>query len=86
MLGLRLDSCCLLRQSGGDTEDIKDEFKGTDFAGALGLGVDLPMGLGFGARYVIGFSQIAEDTVEFPEVKNSAIQLYACYTLFGKKK
>jgi len=74
-------------EADGDTEDIKDDFKGTDISGAFGLGVDLPMGLGFGARYIIGFSQIAEDEPDFQtEVKNSAIQIYACYTLFGKKK
>ncbi len=72
-------------ESGGDKQDVKDEFKGTDIAGAFGLGVDLPMGLGFGARYIIGFTQIAEEDVETPEVKNSAIQIYACYKLFGKK-
>lgn len=70
----------------GDSEDIKDEFKGTDFSGAFGLGVDLPMGLGFGARYILGFTKIAEEDVEAPEVKNSAIQIYASYKLFGKKK
>jgi len=70
----------------GDKSDVKDDFKGTDIAGAFGLEVDLPIGLGFGARYVIGFSQISEDPDNFAEVKNSAFQLYARYTLFGKKE
>lgn len=73
-------------ESDGDKEDIKDEFKGTDIGGAFGLGVDLPMGLGFGARYIIGLSELADDTDNSGEWKNSALQLYACYKLFGKKK
>jgi len=72
-------------ESGGDKQDVKDEFKGSDISGAFGLGVDLPIGLGFGARYIVGFSQIAEEDVETPEVKNNTIQIYLCYKLFGKK-
>jgi Outer membrane protein beta-barrel domain len=72
-------------ESDGDKEDIKDEFKATDIGGAFGMGVDLPMGLGFGARYIIGFSELAEDTDNVGEWKNSAFQLYLCYKIFGKK-
>lgn len=70
----------------GDKEDVKDDFKKADIGGVVGLGVDLPIGLGFGARYVLGFSQISDDTDENGEVKNSVFQLYACYKLFGKKE
>jgi hypothetical protein len=71
----------------GDTEDIKDDFKGVDFGAGTGVEFDLPMGLGFGARYVFGLSNIAEDGEDFDnvEVKNGAFQIYAKYNLFGKK-
>jgi hypothetical protein len=42
----------------GNSEDIKDGLKGLDFGLGIGAGVDLPMGLGFSARYVAGLSNI----------------------------
>jgi len=71
----------------GDTEDLKEEevVKGTDFGGAIGAGVDLPMGVGFGARYIFAFGHVTEDTDAFPEIKNSNIQIFVSYKLFGKK-
>lgn len=71
--------------SDGDTEDIKDSFKGSDLGLAFGGGVDLPMGLGFGIRYTAGLSQISEDEDENGEWKNNNIQLYVSYKLFGAK-
>ena len=73
-------------ESDGDTEDVKDSFKGSDFGLAVGGGVDLPMGLGFGARYTFGLSKIADDPDFWDgDWSNSAFQLYASYKLFGKK-
>ena len=71
----------------GDTEDIKDDMKGIDFAGATGVEFDLPSGLGFGARYVLGISNVAEDDADFDglEIKNRAFQLYVKYTIFGRE-
>ena len=70
----------------GDTEDIKDDLKGLDVAGATGVEVDLPSGLGFGARYVLGFTNVADadgaDADDF-EIKNRAFQLYVKYRIFG---
>jgi len=69
----------------GDTEDIKDDMKGIDFAGATGVEFDLPSGLGFGARYVLGFSNVADDDADFDdlEIKNRSFQLYVKYKIFG---
>jgi hypothetical protein len=70
----------------GDTADIKDDIKGIDVAGATGVEIDLPMGFGFGARYVLGFSNIAEDDPDFDgEIKNRTFQLYVKYKIFGGK-
>jgi hypothetical protein len=71
----------------GEEEDLKDGFKGTDFAAAAGGEVDLPNGLGFGLRYVLGLSNVSEQESEFPiaEAKNRVIQIYVKYNLFGKK-
>ena len=70
----------------GDTADIKDDIKGIDVAGATGVEIDLPMGVGFGARYVLGFSNVAEDNPDFDgEIKNRTFQLYVKYTIFGAK-
>ena len=37
-----------------DDEDVKDDYKGTDIGVAAGVGIDLPMGLNFGFRFVKG--------------------------------
>ena len=41
----------------GQTEDVKDDYKGTDIGVAAGIGIDLPMGLNFGFRFVKGCYQ-----------------------------
>ena len=71
----------------GDTEDIKDLIKGMDIGAATGAEYELPNGLGFGARFVLGFSNIAdpEDPDDDVELKNRTFQLYVKYILFGKK-
>ena len=73
----------------GDEEEIKDDIKGVDVAGATGVEVNLPNGLGFGARYVLGFTNnIDTDDPDLDnlELKNRVIQLYVTYTLFGGSK
>lgn len=68
-----------------DGEDVKDGFKGMDLGAGFGAGVDLPMGLGFQARYVLGLSNIAEAEEDFDDLKvtNTAFQLSVTYKLFG---
>jgi len=67
----------------GQTEDVKDEFKSTDIGVAAGIGIDLPIGLNFGFRFVKGMTNIA-DSDDYKQ-KNYALQFSAGYKLFGKK-
>jgi hypothetical protein len=68
----------------GNSEDIKDGLKGLDLGAGIGVGVDLPMKLGFSARYVIGLSDIADDSDDEGSLKNNTIQLSVTYKLFGE--
>ncbi|NJW52629.1 porin family protein [Salinimicrobium oceani] len=63
-------------ESETETEDLKDDTKGVDFALAAGLGYKLEMGLFFEARYNLGLSNIwdYEDEDDFSQ-KNNVIQL-----------
>lgn len=67
----------------GDTNDVKDDFKGSDISGAFGIEVDLPMKIGFGARYVLGLSNVLTDDGSFGDakLKNSTIQVYVKFRL-----
>ncbi|SMO60058.1 Outer membrane protein beta-barrel domain-containing protein [Saccharicrinis carchari] len=58
-------------------EDIKEAFKSIDFGLNVGLGYDLPMGLGLDFRYNIGLSNVL-DTDE-GEGKNGVLQFTASY-------
>lgn len=62
--------------------DTKDFVKGTDFSAVFGAGLDLPMGISGGVRYVLGLSDI-NDFDGAPEVKNKTFQVYIGYALFG---
>ena len=53
------------------TEDFDDETESFDFGGALGLGYELPMGLLFQGRYVMGFNDVYTDS----DFRNSVFQL-----------
>ena len=67
-----------------DSFDEKDEFKGIDFSVAFGVGIDLPMGLNFGMRYIIGLSNVTEDEEDYGTFKNTNFQLFVGYRLFGE--
>jgi hypothetical protein len=69
-------------EGGGESVDVKDDYKSTDVGVAAGLGVDLPMGLNFGFRFVKGMTNIA-DTDNYKQ-KNYALQFSVGYKLFGK--
>jgi hypothetical protein len=68
---------------GGESVDVKDDYKSTDIGVAAGVGIDLPMGLNFGFRFAKGMSNIV-DSDEYKQ-KNYALQFSVGYKLFGKK-
>jgi hypothetical protein len=67
----------------GSTTDIKDSLKGTDMGIAVGGEVDLPAKLGFGVRYVIGLSNLEDDSSGDVTVKNGVFQVYVKFRLVG---
>ncbi len=63
-----------------DGEDVKEFTKGLDVGAAVGAGVDLPMGLGFTARYIMGLTNVMDDEDnEGVEVKNNVFQISVTY-------
>lgn len=70
-------------KSGGSSADIKDQFKSTDFSWGAGAGFQLPMGLGFNARYNIGLSKIDEGGNA--NAKNGVIQVGVFYAIGSGK-
>ena len=74
----------ILASAKADDEDVKDLLKGTDIGIAAGLGVDLPMGLNFGFRFVKGMTNIVDDDSDGLKYKNYALQFSVGYKLFGK--
>jgi len=68
----------------GDSQDNKDSYKGLDLGLGFGAGVDLPLGIGFTARYVLGLSNVSDDPNSDAKLTNNVIQLSATYKLFGK--
>lgn len=61
----------------GESVDLKDELKGTDFSGVLGLGYQIESGLNFAARYNLGFGNIVDS--KEGDLKNGVIQLSVGY-------
>ena len=68
-----------------DGEDITDEIKNSDFGLALGATVHLPLGFNAGARYVWGFTNVLDIQDDNYEVKNTVVQVYVGWTIFGAK-
>jgi len=64
-------------------DDVKEDFKNSDFGLALGATVHLPLGFNAGLRYVWGFSNVNELQND-REVKNRMFQIYAGWTFLGK--
>jgi hypothetical protein len=64
---------------------VEDFAKSTDVAIALGLGYHSKMGLGIGARYNIGVSNVGDfDATNInPDFKNGVLQFSLFYTLFN---
>lgn len=57
------------------TNDIKDNFKSTDFGLGFGLAYDLPIGMFVNARYNLGLSDIRNNTSSGDAIKNNVIQV-----------
>jgi hypothetical protein len=68
--------------NGDESSDVKDSFKSTAFAWAVGLGYRLPSGIGIGARYNIGLSKISDDNGG--DLKNNGFHIGISY-FFGRK-
>lgn len=68
-----------------DGDDVKDSLKNTDFGLGMGAGVDLPMGLNFSARYVVGLSDVYDGERVGTKIKNNIFQFSLGYRLFGGK-
>lgn len=74
-LGLLLSA---KREDNGETEDIKDITKSTDFGFALGAGYKLDNGLNFGIRYYLG-SDVNDIDSDSNKYKNRVIQFSVGY-------
>ncbi len=73
---------------GEPDEDIKDQVKGTDFAGTVGAEFWLTRNIGIYGRYIAGFNSINEDNFGFPntDVKNNGWQFGLTIGFRGKAK
>lgn len=65
-------------KSGKVTVDVKDDYKSVDFGLGFGLGYQFPVGVGIGARYMFGLSNVAD--VDNIDHKNSVAQIGVFYT------
>ncbi|MFZ6009974.1 MAG: porin family protein [Bacteroidota bacterium] len=73
----------LMSAKSGDL-DVKDQTKGMDLGLASGVGVDLPMGLNFAARFILGLSNIDDSgSSSDVKVKNQVFQVSVGYRLIG---
>ncbi len=64
-------------------EDIKDQLHSTNFSFAIGAGYKLASGLGFGARYNLGISNIVDESES--DLKVGGFQIGLSYTFGGGK-
>jgi hypothetical protein len=62
----------------GESEDVKDSFKSTDFSAGIGAGYKMENGLFINARYVLGLSNVLEDSGD-EWGKNNAFQFSLGY-------
>ncbi len=65
-------------------EPYDDDFKSIDWAMVFGVGVDLPLKLEVGGRYVYGISDVS-DIPDFGSVNNHTWQLYVAWQLIGER-
>lgn len=65
-------------KAGGESLDVKDELKSTDFGMNVGAGYNITENINLGVRYTFGLSNINEDS-EDGDVKNSNIAFAVAY-------
>jgi hypothetical protein len=63
---------------------IKDELTSSDIGLNFGIGADLPFGLQAHARYVLGLSDVNQESPADIKVNNSMIQVSIGYAFLGK--
>lgn len=70
----------------GDEEDVKDNFRSTDFSWIFAAGYDLKSGLGFYARYNHGLSTLDDEETDPAKVYNRVFNVGIRYTVGPSKK
>jgi hypothetical protein len=68
----------MLSAKDNNSNDVKKSFNTTDFAGVIGLQANLPLHLTVGARYVLGMTNINNESVSGTKESwnNRSIQIY----------
>ena len=66
-----------VKPDSGDTQDVKDQLKSTDFGMNVGLGYNFTENLSAGLRYNLGLSDVVD--VDSADVKNSVFSLSLGY-------
>jgi len=66
----------------GDSNDVKDSFKGTNISWGLGAQYDLSSNLNVGLRYNFGLSDIGDDGSSDVKTKASTLQISLGYTFY----
>ncbi|MEO6948064.1 MAG: porin family protein [Ginsengibacter sp.] len=74
----------LLSAKDAQGNSFKEDVKATDFSGIIGAGYTTMNGLGFDARYQLGFSNILKNDQGIGSLKNKAFYFGVHYQ-FGKK-
>ena len=68
-----------------DGNDVKDQLKSTTYSLAIGGVIHLPLGFNGGLRYIIGMSDLDDDSASLKNVKDQTFQIYVGWTIFGAK-
>jgi hypothetical protein len=63
--------------------NIEDQLKSNTYSIAFGGVIHLPLGFNGGLRYVMGMSDLSDDSNE--ELKDRTFQIYVGWTIFGAK-
>lgn len=67
----------------GESTDVKELFKGSNFSWAIGAGYKMPSGFGIGVRYNLGLGNIVDE--DDADIKQSNFGIGVTYTFGGSK-